>query len=163
MAVNEPGISTLGVKFAYAVETTAGEKPIAFTWLERCNSISGITLDTEQIDASALEDYITRYVPGRQDTGGTWSVTFNASDEVIAQLEAMISDYDEGQDDGLNTWFEVWSPNLTEAFFVVAAPPKVLPMPEVGQNELQTMELTFVISEYKGMSEAIEPTEMASV
>lgn len=50
MAVNIPGLSTLGVKFGYAVETTAGTKPTAFTWLERCNTISGIELSTEQID-----------------------------------------------------------------------------------------------------------------
>ena len=56
MAVSEAGLATLGVKFGYAVETIAGEKPAAFTWLERCNSISGLELSTEQIDASALED-----------------------------------------------------------------------------------------------------------
>lgn len=56
MAVQEAGLSTLGVKFGYGVETTAGEKPAAFTWLERCNSISGLDLSTENIDASALED-----------------------------------------------------------------------------------------------------------
>ena len=50
MAVSEAGLATLGVKFGYAVETTAGEKPAAFTWLERCNSISGLELSTEQID-----------------------------------------------------------------------------------------------------------------
>ena len=69
MAVSEAGLATLGVKFGYAVETTAGEKPAAFTWLERCNSISGLELSTEQIDASALEDYVTKYVAGRQDSG----------------------------------------------------------------------------------------------
>lgn len=57
------------VKFGYGVETTAGEKPAAFTWLERCNSISGLDLSTENIDASALEDYVTKYVAGRQDSG----------------------------------------------------------------------------------------------
>jgi len=69
MAVQQAGLSTLGVKFGYAVETTAGTKPTAFKWLERCNSISGIELSTETIDASALEDLVTRYVPGRQDSG----------------------------------------------------------------------------------------------
>ena len=83
MAVQLAGLSTLGVKFGYGVETTAGTKPTAFTQLERCNSISGIALNSEQIDASALEDYVSRYVAGRQDTGGTWSVTFNSTPEVI--------------------------------------------------------------------------------
>jgi hypothetical protein len=51
----------------------------------------------------------------------------------------------------------VWIPDMTNAFFVVAQPPLVLPMPEMGQNELLTIELTFTINDYKGMSTAIEP------
>ena len=50
MAVQAPGISTLGVKFSYAVESTAGDKPSSFNWLERCNTINGINLATEIID-----------------------------------------------------------------------------------------------------------------
>lgn len=69
MAVQLPGLSTLKVKFAYGVETTAGQKPATFLQLERCNNISGIELPVETIDASALEDEITKYVAGRQDTG----------------------------------------------------------------------------------------------
>ena len=50
MAVQLAGLSSLGVKFGYAVETTAGTKPAAFTQLERCNSVAGIALSTENID-----------------------------------------------------------------------------------------------------------------
>ena len=41
---------TILVKLGYAVETVAGTKPSAFTWLERCNNIAGIALSTETID-----------------------------------------------------------------------------------------------------------------
>ena len=41
MAVVQPGLSTLGVKFGYAVEATKNTKPESFTWLERCNAIDG--------------------------------------------------------------------------------------------------------------------------
>lgn len=157
MAVNTPGLSTLGVKLGYAVETTANTKPAAFTWLERVNSISGIELPSEQIDASALEDLVTKYVAGRQDSGGEWTVTFNLTAEVVGQLEDMISAYNTGAASGKNTWFEVWSPNQTNGFFVVAQPPQVLPMPEFNQNELQTIDVVFTIVEYKGQSTAIEP------
>lgn len=158
MAVNEAGVSTLGVRLGYAAETTAGTKPTAFTWLERANSIGGISLSTEQIDASALEDEISRYISGRQDTGGTWSVTFNLSDEVVDQLETMISAY-QALTGGARMWFEVWSPFLERAFYVIAQPPRHIPMPEESQNALQTVELTFTIEEYKGMDVAIKPTE----
>ena len=49
------GISTLGITFGYGVETTAGQKPDAFKQLTRINSIGGITVENEQIDASAIE------------------------------------------------------------------------------------------------------------
>lgn len=153
MAVKTAGVSTLGVKFGYAV---GASMPSAFTQLERCNSISGISLETEQIDASALEDEISRYVAGRQDTGGTWAVTFNVSDEVITQLQTMISAY-KGLASGSKMYFEVWSPFLEKAFFVIAQPPKHIPMPDTSQNELQTVEMTFTIEEYLGMDTAVEP------
>lgn len=54
-------------------------------------------------------------------------------------------------------WFEVWSPYLTKAFFIVAEPPKEIPMSEMAQNELQTIEMPLTINEYKGMDTAIEP------
>ena len=44
------GVSTIGIEFGYALETTAGTKPSAFTKLTRINSIGGIDLETEQID-----------------------------------------------------------------------------------------------------------------
>lgn len=150
------GLSTLGVLFGYAVETVAGEKPTVFNKLDRINSIGGISLDTEKIDASCLEDEVSRYVRGRQDSGGTWSVTFNLTDEVKTQIDAMMAAYD-GRGDGLRMWFEVYSPDMKDGFFVVAQPPKHIPMPEFSQNALLTVEIVFTLEEYKGMLTAIKP------
>lgn len=157
MAVQIPGLSTLGIKLGYAVETVAGTKPAAFSWLERCNNIAGIALSTETIDASALEDYVTKTIAGRQDTGGSWTVTFNHTEEVEAQLVAMIQAYNTGKENNLRTWFEVWIPNATKAFYVVAEPPQKLPMPEFGQNSLLTIDVELAIQEYIGTDDAIEP------
>lgn len=154
---NLAGLSTLGVKLGYGVETTAGTKPAAFTILDRVNSISGVSLDVQQIDASALEDSISRYVAGREDTAGSWTVTFNLTDEVKTQLDAMISAYT-ALSGGKRMWFEVYSPDMTSAFFIVAQPPKHLPMPEFSQNALLTIDVEFTIEEYKGMDTAIVPT-----
>ena len=48
MSVTVAGISTIGAKVGYAVSAS---KPSSLTELERCNSIGGIELSTEQIDA----------------------------------------------------------------------------------------------------------------
>lgn len=50
------GLSTLGITFGYGTEATAGTKPTSFKQLTRINSIGGINIEPEQIDASALED-----------------------------------------------------------------------------------------------------------
>jgi hypothetical protein len=88
---------------------------------------------------------------------GDWTVTFNYTAEVVAQLKAMIAAYNTAKADGKKMWFEVWIPNSTDAFFLIAQPPQVLSMPEIAQNELLTIDLSFAVEEYKGESTAIEP------
>lgn len=154
--VNIAGLSTLGVTFGYGVETSAGEKPASFTQLERVNSIGGISMDTEKIDASALEDTVTKYIAGRQDTGGTWSIDVNYTSETATQWKNAISAYNAGKTSGLNTWFEVIVPNQTEAFFVIAELPQNIPMPEIAQNELLTVTIDLAIVEYKGTSAKVD-------
>lgn len=94
---------------------------------------------------------------------GTWTVTFNLTEDTTSQLEAMISAYETAKQSNLNLWFEVWHPDMTNGFFVVAEPPRVLPMPEFGQNELQTIEITLTIVDYKGQMTAIEPQATSAV
>ena len=150
MSATVMGLSSLGVTFGYGVETTAGTKPSSFTQLDRINSIGGISLSTEQIDASALEDYQTKYIAGRQDSGGTWSVTINFTDETATEWGTLISAYNTAAASGLAMWFEIILPNQSDAFFAVAQPPQIIPMPEIGQNSLLTVEIQLVIVEYKG-------------
>ena len=144
-------LSTLGVTFWYGVEATAGTKPTTFTQLKRCNSIGGISLETEQIDVSALEDFLTQYTAGRQDTGGTWEVVFNMNADVITALKTMFEAASTAKAAGKATWFQVVFPDLEDAFFVTAEPGRDIPLPEIGQNEAATLPLNLVINEYKGL------------
>ena len=148
------GLSTLGVKFGYAVGAT---QPNSFSELTRINGIGGISLSTEAIDASALVDEVTRRVAGRADTDETLPVTINATDETITEWEAVITAFN-GLTTGQEIWFEVYHPRLTKGFFFKAEPPKKLPMPEMGQNQLLTMEINLVVTEYVGMASAVAPT-----
>lgn len=152
-------MTTLGVRFAYGVETTAGQKPTTFTQMHRCNAIGGISLETEQIDVSALEDYITQYAAGRQDTGGTWEVTFNMNPDVISEIETLYEKASTAKESGKGVWFEVIFPDLTDAFFVIAETGRAIPLPDIAQNEAATIPVTLVISEYKGLDTKVEPTE----
>lgn len=158
MSATIAGLSTLGITFAYGSEGTAGQKPSAFEALDRINSIGGIAMDVEKIDASALEDTATKYVAGRADTSGQWDVVVNFTDETADQWADVISDYNTAQAAGKNLWFEVLLPNQSDAFFVIAQPPQQIPMPEIGQNELLTVTISLTVVEYKGWSTKVAPT-----
>lgn len=145
------GLSTLGITFGYGVETTAGEKPATFTKLTRINSIGGINIEPETIDASALEDYVERSVAGRASTGGTFPVTVNFTMDTVAEWKELIEKYQEAKEAGKRVWFETIIPGVTDAFFAVAQPPEAIPQPEIGQNELLTIEMGLTIEEYLGM------------
>lgn len=154
MAANIAGVSTLGITFGYGTEDTAGTKPTAFTQLSRINAIGGITIENEQIDASALEDKVSRYIQGRGDTGGSFTVTVNFTSETLAEWQTVLSDY-EALTGGKRMWFETIIPGFTESFFIVAQPPTAIPAPEIAQNELLTIEMNLTIEEYKGMETSV--------
>ena len=148
------GISTLEITFGFGTEATAGTKPTSYTQLTRIIALGGITIDPEQIDASALEDTTTRYVKGRADTGGSFPVTVNFTAETIAEWQALITEY-KALSGGKRMWFETIIPGIEKSFFVVAQPPEQIPQPEIGQNELLTIEMNLTIEEYKGMDESV--------
>ena len=151
------GISTLGITFGYGTETTAGTKPTSFKQLTRINTIGGINIEPEQIDASALEDAITRYIKGRADTGGSFAITVNFTSETVAEWTALITAY-KALTGGKRMWFETVIPGEEKSFFVVAQPPEQIPQPEIGQNELLTIEMNLTIEEYKGLDSTVALT-----
>ena len=148
------GISTLGITFGYGTETTAGTKPTSFKQLTRINALGGINIEPEQIDASALEDSITRYVKGRADTGGSFAVTVNFTSDTVKEWQDLITAY-KALSGGKRMWFETIIPGITNSFFVVAQPPEEIPQPEIGQNELLTLEMNLTIEEYKGLDTSV--------
>lgn len=83
-------------------------------------------------------------------------MTFNLTDEVQGQLETLISAY-KNRESGKVMWFEVWVPTMADAFYVIAQVPENIPMPEMSQNELLTVEMTLTLEQYKGMDTAVEP------
>ena len=151
------GISTLGITFGYGTETTAGTKPTSFKQLTRINALGGINIEPEQIDASALEDFITRYVKGRADTGGSFPVTVNFTSDTVKEWQDLITAY-KALSGGKRMWFETIIPGVTNSFFVIAQPPEEIPQPEIGQNELLTVEMNLTIEEYKGLDTSVEFT-----
>lgn len=157
-----PGVSTLGVLFGYAVETTAGSQPSAFTLLTRINQVGGISVDTETIDASALEDAIEKSIAGRGSTGGSFTVTVNVTQDTITEWTNLITAYNTAKAAGKQMWFNTYVPGLSKSYMVVAEPPTMLPQPDFDQNSLLTMEMALVINDYKGVVAGVIPTAPAN-
>lgn len=155
------GLSTLGITFGYGVETVAGEKPDTFTQLTRINSIGGITIENEQIDASALEDFTSKYIQGRGDTGGSFAVGVNLTPDTLKEWKDVISAYNTAKESGLRMWFQTIVPGFDEGDFVVAQPPTKIPSSEKAQNELLTVEMNLTIEDYVGFEEKVEFVEGA--
>lgn len=154
----QAGLSTLGITFGYGVEATASTKPSAFSKLNRINSVGGISITPETIDASALEDLVERSVAGRASSGGSFNVTVNFTQETNEEWEELITAY-QALSDGKRMWFEVIIPNMADSFFIVAQPPQKLPMPTFDQNALLTMEIPLTIEEYIGLDTSVAFTE----
>ena len=153
-----PGISTLKSLTGYGVETTAGTKPTTFKLLTRINASDEITIETESIDASSLEDDVERTIAGRGSTGGTFGVTVNVTNETIQEWETLISEYEAAKEEGKAMWYEEYFPALDKAFFTKIEPPTIIPKPAREQNGLLTVTMTLTINEYVGPDTAIIPT-----
>ena len=103
-------------------------------------------------DVSALEDYITKYAAGRQDTGGTWEIEFIMDPQKsVDQIKTLYTASATAKAAGKATWFEVIFPDMSDAFFVVAECGREIPLPEIGQNEAATMSISLIIADYKGL------------
>lgn len=153
------GLSTLGITFGWGVETTAGQKPSTFTKLSRINSLGEIAIENEQIDASALEDGVSRYIQGRGDTGGTFAVGVNYTPETVDEWKEVIEAYNTAKESGLRVWFETIIPGFSEGDFVVAQPPTKIPSPSKGQNELLVVNMNLIIEDYVGLDTKVELSE----
>lgn len=152
-------LTTIGVKLGYAVATTNGTKPTAFTWLERCKHIGGISLTQETIDVTALEDAIKKYAEGRADTGGAWELTFGVNNDVVAILEAMLEAAADAKKNNKEIWWDVWFPGLQKSFYIVATPGTKIALPEVGDAAPAEFPVSLTVNEYIGLDDAIEPTK----
>lgn len=159
MAGNVAGISTVGALTGYAIEESPGEKPSKYKLLHRVNSSDEISIETETIDASALEDKIERTIAGRGSTGGTFGVVVNLTDETIDEWEKLIKEYETAKTAGKAMWYEEYYPALKKAFFTKVEPPTIIPKPARDQNGLLTVTMTMTINEYIGPDTAIEPTD----
>lgn len=151
------GVSTNGVLFSFGKggSSRTGTKPTTMTLLDRINAIGGITIEDEVIDSSALEDLFTRNIKGRADTGGSFPVTVNVTDETIDEWQALITMFN-GLESNEALWFQTTIPDMKNSFWVIAQPPSIIPQPSFDQNSLLVVEMNMTINDYVGPSTPVE-------
>lgn len=69
----------------------------------------------------------------------------------VSQIKTLYTASATARAAGKATWFQVQFPDMTDAFFVIAECGREIPMPEIGQNEAATMNISLIIAEYKGL------------
>ena len=155
-------VSTIGVKFGYAVATTNGTKPTSFEWLESAKNIGGIDLTQETIDVTVLSKKIKEYAEGLADTGGAWNVTFGLDDGAVEELEKMLEAAATAKTGSKEIWWDVWFPSLSKSFYIIATPGTKIALPEIGVGAAAEVPLSLTVNQYHGLDTAVEPTKSAS-
>lgn len=118
-------LSTAGILVKWAVETTAGTKPSAFTELVGVKSISEYNPEPNMLDTTPLKETVAHtYIPGLLDSGGAQQLTVNDYDDFRTSYNALYSAYETGRADGKALWIEYYIPDLTgdNGFFFTAIP-----------------------------------------
>ncbi len=152
MADNIAGLSTLGIKVYQALSEDGAKVTDAssYSQLTRINSIGEVGVTPETIDASALEDLTSRFVAGRGSVTDTLDITVNATNETIAEWEAIA---------GERVCIMIDVPELSDAFFIVVQVPNKLPMPAFDQNALLTMTIGCTVNDFIGLDTKVEVGE----
>ena len=134
-------IGTVGAHVYWAVETSAGVRPTTSASYSEILGVSqapGFEMTPETIDASDISDYITQYIPGRQDPGGDASFTLNHSDAARTAWEAMVTAANTAKASGLRCWFEYVYDGDDKAYFWSGLP-LTLGNGGIEQNAVSTL------------------------
>lgn len=158
--MSEVALSTIGVIFGWAVETTAGTKPTAFKEIEECISIGGVELTADKLDATPLKSTKKKYIKGHEDTGGELPTTFNYTDTFEKQWNEMCAAYKTAKAEGKAMWFTAYHPSKKNANFYIVEPGSI-PAPEYAVGNVLQVTISNTLVDLPDASTAIEPTAQA--
>lgn len=116
-------LSTAGITVKWAVETTAGTRPVTgFATIPNVKSIPGYNPEPSNLDVTDLSDEEwKRYIPGLKDPGGAIGLTVNYNDTFKTAWEAMVSAYETAKASAKQLWIEFAIPN-SDSFYFAAMP-----------------------------------------
>ena len=132
-------ISTAGIKFYYAVETTAGTRPTAmsaYTEIPEIVSIPAINETPNTLDCTPLSETKSHlYIPALSDVGGAIGLTANLSDSLMTLWNDTICGAwgtAQASSPAKSMWFVAVVPGMSKAFYIDGQPSPIgMPSTEV--------------------------------
>ena len=142
MAIN---LSTAGIKLRYAVESTKGTRPTSgYTALTGAKTTPSLNPSPETLETTTLDELEWKtYIDGLKDLGGALEFTFNLTQELVEQWDALMTAYETAKAAEKATWFMIDIPGLTKAFYFTGNP-SAMGIPETSVNSV--LEITNYIT-----------------
>jgi hypothetical protein len=130
-------LSTAGVTFGYAVETSKGTRPTTgYTNIPDVKEVPEMNPEPETLETTTLaETEFKTYIEGLKDLGGALSFLANYTTELETVWTALVSTYKTAKTDGKSVWFEVKHPGLTKSVFFTGQP-SAMGLPAMGVNSV---------------------------
>lgn len=128
-------LSTAGVTFGYAVESTAKTRPTTgYIIIPDIKEVPEMNPEPETMETTTLAatEYKT-YIEGLKDLGGALSFLANYTTELETAWAELMTAYQTASTSGKSVWFEVKHPKLTKSVFFTGQPSAMgLPAMSVG-------------------------------
>lgn len=117
-------LSSAGVSIQYAVEAIAGTRPTSgYTPLTGIKSIPDFNPEPSSLETTTLDELEWRtYIPGLKDPSGALAFTANNTEAFHDEWAKLYTAAETANDTGLNVWFAVVIPGLTNAFYFAGRP-----------------------------------------
>ena len=130
-------ISTAGVTFGYAVETTKGTRPTTgYTLIPDIKEIPEMNPEPETLETTVLsETEYKTYIEGLKDLGGALSFLANYTSELETAWGELVSAYETAAETGLSVWFEIKHPKLDKSVFFTGQP-SAMGLPAMSVNSV---------------------------
>lgn len=154
MAIN---LSTAGIELQYCVETTAGTRPTTgYTRIRGIKSTPSLNPSPESLETTTLDEteYKT-YIDGLKDIGGAIEFTFNLTEELMTNWDALMTAYETGKAAGKATWFTIVVPGLSKSFYFTGNPSS-MGLPETSVSSV--LEITNYITPTNAPEKFAKPT-----
>lgn len=116
-------LSTAGIKVKYAVEDTAGTRPLSgYTEIPEIKSIPEFGTDINTLQTTPLSATKNHtYIAGLTDTGGALGLTVNDCPTFRTAWNTCVAAYAE-LTGGKQMWFEYAIPGMTDSFYYPGEP-----------------------------------------